>query len=240
VRTSEQLPALLRPARQVLRKKTYTNEPLPIYEEAKGRLPAPILDNNPEWVELYWKAWEILYTWNVARPAPGSPFVSNYLDEGGDENIYQWDTIFMIMFARYGHTVFPAIQSLDNFYCRQRDDGLIWRVFREDNGEEHWWGNFPNTINPPLFSWAEVESFRLTGDDSRFELVRPALERYAEWVETCWRKKGTAHGLYWNSGQGFGMDNSPRLGSGWVDMSSQMVLGYNSLADICHYLGLSG
>lgn len=92
----------------------------------------------------------------------------------------------MIMFARYGHTVFPAIQSLDNFYYRQRDDGLIWRVFREDNGEEHWWGNFPNTINPPLFSWAEVESFRLTGDDSRFEPVRPTLEN----MRTGWKLAG--------------------------------------------------
>ncbi|MCW5982996.1 MAG: hypothetical protein KIT09_33205 [Bryobacteraceae bacterium] len=190
-------------------KKTYNAEPVPLYEEARSRLPAPILGGNPELGNLYWKAWELLYKGNIKQPAPNSHFVSNYLNEGGDDNIYQWDTIFMIMFARYGHAVFPGVQSLDNFYCRQRDNGLIWRVFREDNGAEHWWGNSPNTVNPPLFSWAEVESYRLTGDDSRFALVLPVLEKYADWLETGRKRTGTVHDLYWNSRQGSGMDNTP-------------------------------
>jgi glycogen debranching enzyme len=44
------------------------------------------------------------------------------------------------------------------------------------------------------------------------------------------------HGLYWNTSLGAGMDNSPREGSGWVDMSSQMVLMYDSLAQIANVL----
>ena len=40
-------------------KNTYTPSALPRFEEAKAELPSPIWDENPEWVELYWKAWEI-------------------------------------------------------------------------------------------------------------------------------------------------------------------------------------
>ena len=37
-------------------KNTYTPSALPRFEEAKAELPSPIWDENPEWVELYWKA----------------------------------------------------------------------------------------------------------------------------------------------------------------------------------------
>lgn len=40
-------------------KKVYVPSELPRYEEARAALPSPIWDENPEWVELYWKAWEI-------------------------------------------------------------------------------------------------------------------------------------------------------------------------------------
>ncbi|WP_269541057.1 MGH1-like glycoside hydrolase domain-containing protein [Cerasicoccus fimbriatus] len=236
-------------------KKHYQPEELPKFSEERHRLPSPTLEGNPEWVAMYWKAWEIAFT-RLKKPKPCSPFVSNWIDEGlsvdgVDECLYQWDTIFMVMFARYGHSVFPAIQSMDNFYCRQHDDGLIWRVIREDDGSDHWWGggeNFARAINPPLFAWAEVESFKLTGDKSRFEMVIPVLEKYAEWIEA--HRKSDVHGLYWNNGQGCGYDNTPRdegrIGDpnqhsatdpqGWVDFSAQMVIQYNELAAMCDEL----
>ncbi len=240
-------------------KKEYIPQPLPIWSETKDQLPSPILSDNPGWIDMYWKSWEIAFR-GFKKPIPESPLVSNWLDEAFSENIFQWDTIFMMMFARYGHAVFPAIESLDNFYCLQRESGFIGREYLEKNGKlihfDHDGGlfskkGFKNTINPPLFSWAEVESYRITGDKSRFEMILPVLDKYAEWLnrdgdpaardwELNGRKsKSAEHKLYWNTPLGSGMDNTPRpaqKGAGWVEMSAQMVIMYNNLAIICDEL----
>jgi len=237
-------------------RKEYVPKPLPKYSESKGMLPSPILEGNPGWIEMYWKCWEIAFT-KFRQPKKGSGFVSNWLDEGfpggrHGPRIFQWDTIFMMMFARYGHDVFPAIESLDNFYCMQYDNGYICREIRETNGMDFVYGGRGNTINPPVFAWAEVESYRLTGDKSRFKMVLPVLEKYAEWLnrdgdprarnwEVNGRMSKTAeHKLYWNTPLGSGMDNSPRpsdKGCGWVEMSAQMVIMYNNLAVMADEIG---
>ena len=235
-------------------------ETLPTFEGKRDRLPRPILDGDPGWVDMYWRCWEIAFR-GLKEPPPGSPLVSNWLDEAFSENIFQWDTLFMMMFARYGHDVFPAIESLDNFYALQRESGYICREYRERDGRpihfDHGGGLFAetgwrNTINPPLFSWAEVESYRLTGDRSRFARVLPVLESYAGWLNrdgdpdaADWEANGrrsanTAHGLFWNTPLGSGMDNTPRpaeKGAGWVEMSAQMVIMFDHLAVICDELG---
>lgn len=216
-------------------KKKYLDEPLPSYAESKDKLPCPILDANPGWVRMYWKCWEIGFE-HFKKPPQGSGLVSNFLDEAFNPNIFQWDTIFMVMFARYQHHIFPAIQSLDNFYCGQHRDGYICREIREVDGEDFVFIGREHTINPPLFSWAEVESFKVTGDKSRLAMVLPVLEKYVGWLETGRKKPQAKHQLYWNTGLGSGMDNTPRTGSGWVDMSSQMVIQYNDIATICDVL----
>jgi glycogen debranching enzyme len=134
---------------------------------------------------------------------------------------------------------------LDNFYSRQHNNGYICREIKEETGKDFAYGGWGNTINPPIFAWAEVESYRLTGDKSRFKMVLPVLEKYAEWLNRDgdpraknWRENGrmshsAEHKLYWNTPLGSGMDNSPRpsgKGSGWVEMSCQMVIMYNNLA----------
>ncbi len=210
-------------------KKKYIEEPIPLFADSKSSLPSPVLDGSPELVDIYWVCWEMAFD-HIKKPTPQNGFVSNYLDEAFNPNIFQWDTIFMVMFARYGHHVFPAIQSLDNFYAKQHENGFISREIWETDGRDHHREWSPMAINPPLFSWAEAESLRVSGDTSRLESVIPVLEKYAEWLETARKKKYTVHGLYWNNRLGSGMDNTPRKGSGWVDMSSQMVMQYRDLA----------
>jgi hypothetical protein len=233
-------------------KKHYVPEPLPTFAESRDRLPRPILDSRPELVAMYWKCWELAFR-NIMRPPPGSPFVSNWLDASFNKNIFEWDSVFITMFARYGNDAFPAIQTLDNFYCRQRASGFIGREIHRSDGLETFVDGPKDAVNPPLFSWAEVESFRLTGDRSRFAMVLPPLEHYVAWLNrdgdpvtangTDWqahgrRASGSVHHLYWNTPLGSGMDNTPRHGNGWVDMSCQMVIQYNNLATICDELAL--
>ncbi len=227
-------------------------ETLPSFADAKRALPRPILDGNRGWLEMYWRCWELAFQ-HLRQPDPESGLVSDYLDAAFNGNIFQWDTIFMIMFARYGHRAFPAIQSLDNFYARQHASGFICREIRRDGSDLYCHGP-RDAVNPPLFSWAEAETFRTTGDKSRFAAVLPALEKYVAWLNTesdpdqyddlpDWVTKGrqstgSVHQLYWNTPLGCGMDNAPRGGNGWVDMSCQMVIQYNDLATICDELGL--
>ena len=233
-------------------KKTYTPESLPTFVEVRDKLPNPVIDGRPELVAMYWKCWELCFQ-HLKQPVAGSPFVSNYLDAAFNGDVFQWDTIFMIMFARYANGEFPAVQSLDNFYSRQHASGFIAREFRPNGGDVMYKGPV-DAVNPPLFSWAEVESFRLTGDKSRFAAILPPLEKYVEWLNRDgdpqnydslpdWishghRAAGSVHQLYWNTPLGSGMDNSPRSGNGWVDMSCQMVMQYKDLAAICEELKL--
>ena len=220
-------------------KRAYVEEALPTFRDNKKVLPDPILDGNPEWVQMYWKCWELAFT-RLRKPDPGSPFVSNYLDEAFNNNIFQWDTIFMVMFWRYAHHVFPAVQSFDNFYCRQHADGFICREIWETGpkaGQDHHAKTSAMAINPPLFSWAEAEHYRVSGDKARFAAVLPVLEKYVAWLEKNRVRPEAKHGLYWSNGSGSGMDNTPQRGSAWVGMSSQMVRQYRDLAFIARETG---
>ena len=214
-------------------------------EELKSRLPEPVLTDNPEWVDLYFKAWEI-FTDRIKKAPSGSPFVEYFIDEAFSEYIYQWDTCLMLFFARYGYHMFPTITSLDNFYRIQAADGYICREPSELTGECLCYKGCENSVNPPIFSWAEWGHFKLTGDASRFsETIRSVkdnseksvLQRlidYYHWVDN---NRNSSEGLYWNTPLGCGLDNSPRSGSSWICMSAQMALNAVCIARIARVVG---
>jgi hypothetical protein len=252
-------------------KKIYTPKPLPKFEEARAHLPSPIYEENPLWVATYWKAWELAFR-NFYEPQAGSGFVSQFIDAAFNPNIFLWDTCFLTMFCKYAHPLVPGIESLDNFYARQHEDGEICREIRRSTGEDYsewvndkagplfsrWGWNLSgadsrkvsrpvkyvgrrpaernpkltlDALNHPIFAWAELESFRLTGDRDRLALVWEPLARY-------YLLQG--NGLYitdWAS-----MDNSPRNqylidGGTGVDISSEMVLFARQMAEIATILG---
>jgi len=219
-------------------KKVYKSLPLPSYEAVKDILPSPIIESNPEWIDMYWFCWKTAFN-KLKKPLPGSPFVSNYIDEGFGPHIFQWDTHFMIMFWKYAHHIFPSIESHDNFYVSQEADGYICREIRETDGTPFFFRGKDNTINPPLFAWVEYDYYRMTGDDSRFHQVFPPIERYMEWIEKNRKYLGVKHSLYWQTNLGSGMDNSLRTGTGWVDISSQIKMSYDALAKIAEHIGNS-
>ncbi len=74
-------------------KKDFTETVIPTFETSKDKLPSPILENNPEFLELYWKSWQLAFD-HYKNPPTGSPFVSAYIDEAFAPNIFQWDTFF--------------------------------------------------------------------------------------------------------------------------------------------------
>jgi hypothetical protein len=94
-----------------------------------------------------------------------------------------------------------------------------------------------DALNHPILAWAELESYRVTGDRARLETVWEPLKRYYGALRTYLLQ---GNGLYmtdWAS-----MDNSPRNawiegGGTGVDISSEMVLFAQNLAEIARLLG---
>jgi hypothetical protein len=249
--------------------------PLPGFAQSRDLLPSPIYDENPVWVNTYWRAWELAFR-NFHDPAPGSGFVSQFIDAAFNKNIFLWDTAFMTMFCSIGHGLVPGIASLDNFYVKQHETGEICREIDRQTGRDFdpWvnsgrrplfsaWGfntaDRPVPIRytgreapdpPPMLTldaldnpiplWAELESFRYTGDRERLAAVREPLVHYYRALQKYLRQ---GNGLYvtdWAS-----MDNSPRnpslLGGGVaVDISAQMVMFARQLALLDSILGIPG
>jgi glycogen debranching enzyme len=256
-------------------KKEYQPAPLPKFEETKDKLPSPIFDENPVWIRMYWKSWELAFR-NFHEPAANSGYVTQFIDAAFNQNIFQWDTCFMTMFCNYAHPSVPGIGSLDNFYCKQYEDGEIPREIDRTTGVcfagwlnvegkplysvGGWKGWETNDRNPsveyrgrkppeqpshvtldamnhPIFSWAEMEHYRVTGDKERIALVYEPLKRYREALDTYLRQ---GNGLYmtdWAS-----MDNSQRnpyldRGGCGVDISSEMSMFDYDLARMAVILG---
>jgi len=138
-------------------KKTYLPRPLPTFINKKDLLPAPVFDEKPLWVEMYWKTWEIAFK-NFQEPSPGSGFVSQFLDPAFNANIFIWDGAFITMFLNVAHPLIPGISSLDNFYAKQHLTGEICREINRTSGIDlEFWKNAENL---PLFSrWGFDEYF---------------------------------------------------------------------------------
>lgn len=259
-------------------KKNYKDDRPLTFEQARPLLPEPVLEKKPEYIESYWHAWEIAFR-HLHVPSTESGLVSNFVDAAFNDNIFMWDTAFITMFCNLAHPYVPGIRSLDNFYCKQMDDGEIPRELVRRTGEnyERWvnhdrkplhsyfhhhykhrglgqtsdpayeqmykpdLGREPkeapyftlDNLNHPIMAWAELESYKHTGDGERLRQVWPPLLKY---YEAMCEHLYNRFGLFvtdWAS-----MDNSPRneyLGSG-VDISCEMTLFARNLAEIAQVL----
>jgi len=112
-------------------------------------LPGPIYDENPLWIEAYWKAWELAFK-NFYEPVEGSGFVSQFLDCAFNANIFFWDSAIQTMFLNVAHPLVPGISALDNFYAKQYSTGEICREINRTTGIDlEFWRDFEDV---PLFS----------------------------------------------------------------------------------------
>jgi hypothetical protein len=94
-----------------------------------------------------------------------------------------------------------------------------------------------DALNHPILAWAELESYRMTGDKARLGLIWEPLVRYYQALQNYLRQ---GNGLYitdWAS-----MDNSTRnawldRGGTGIDISSEMVLFARQLSEIAGIRG---
>ena len=212
------------------------------FEEAKTLLPQPVWEGRPKEIEMYWKAWEIAIG-NIKQVQEGSGFVAPYLDIAYNGNIFMWDASFMMMFARYGYRFFPFQHSLDNFYAKQHPDGFICREIKAD-GADCFERYDPVSTGPNLLPWAEMTYYKQYGDIDRLHKVFPVLCAYNRWLKL---NRTWPNGTYWSSGWGTGMDNMPRVPSGynliyshghmvWLDACLQQLFMADLLLEMGFYL----
>jgi hypothetical protein len=247
--------------------------PLPVFEAARALLPRPLFDEQPLWVETYWKAWELAYG-AMREPAPGGPLVAPHLaPPGPGDPLALWDMAFAAIPLSTAHPLAPGVAALDNFYARQYESGEIPGELGPD-GEEP--GEFRNPERRPLFSrrgwhwdrpretavefhgrdapvpgpwltldaldhpiaaWAELESFRYTGDRERLSRVFDPLLRQYRALHHHLRQ---GNGLFVTDGSS--MPGSPRdlhldRGGCGVDISAEMAMCARRLAAMATLLG---
>lgn len=188
------------------------------YQYRKELLPVPVLPGHEEWIDIYYKAWELAFK-NI-----------DYIQKDGWKPqltcmpgvgiIWQWDSCIMTFITNYANGTLSAFNNLDNLYrLRRESDGFMSMAYRIDSEGEA----YPGRINPPLMAWAEWETYLISGDSSRFEKVLPALEGCYSFIENNRRR---SCGLYWFEDSGSsGMDNSPRAGYPAVNLQG---------SDVCH------
>ncbi len=221
---------------------------LPKYEEIRSRLPIPQWEGHQRVIDCYYKAWEIAFA-NVNNPAPGTRFVSPFIDAACNDSIFMWDSVFMLMFGKYAHHIFNFQQTLDNFYSHQHQDGFISRQILEADSSEAFSRHDPSSTGPNVIPWCEWEYYLLTGDKERIREVFPPLMAYHRWLRMNRTWPG---GGYFTSGWGCGMDNQPRMNGYtsddvepsyhhghmvWVDACIQQIISCNVLIEMARICG---
>ncbi len=198
--------------------------------EWRKYIPVPIYDARPEYIDLYYKAWEIAHM--HVRNIEGMP-QDPYMDEAFcDTQLWIWDTCFMSLFCKFAPEVFPGVETFKNFYEVLYDGRSLPKVIPSER-EPEWTGAIPGVPsdiyihiadNPPLFAWGEYENALISADTEHIKDIlynKKYLEKHYEWIEGL-KSSETPRGVMsptcliseelgyrWEGGRS-GMDNTPR------------------------------
>lgn len=223
-------------SKNLFRQVSPERQSIPHLAEIKEVLPTPVLPEQPEWVEMYWRAWESIWS-SLRRPPKISGLPRHFLDIHCDDWLFMWNTAFMTQFGLYGRHHFNFIGMLDNFYAKQHEDGYICRQINGADGQDFFPPFDPNSTGPNIMAWAEWRYFRVTGDDSRLSQVFWPLLSLHRWFRS---NRTWPSGLYWATGLSSGLDNQPRVPDSklhhrhwsWIDASLQAALSARILEQI--------
>ena len=183
------------------------DQPWPVFEEIKERLPKPYWQEREEVIDCYWKVWEMAFG-NLRRATPTNGFVSDFIATAFNDCTFMWDSAFITLFARYARQVWHFQGTLDNFYAKQHPDGFICREISETNGDDRFERFDPSATGPNCLPLSEWQYYLDTGDRDRLERIFPSIAAYTQWLK---RYHTWPEGGYWTTGWGSGMDNQPRF-----------------------------
>ena len=211
-----------------------------------------IIYPNKDLVQLYETTWAIAAD-RVRKGPEGLP-ASPYLDENCyEDQIWIWDSCFMVMFSKYAPNAYPGKQTLDNLYLPILENTPSpLRVHLRDN--------------PPLFAWIEHDNYVFTGDKEHVKYVledkkflqrhfnyfnevpvgdeQPAISPNPIFRDVVKDEKNNIIGFTWTGGAS-GMDNTVRGRDAggykqilWIDAISQQALSALYISRLCDLYGL--
>ncbi len=230
-------------ARNEFREATIQRQSIPTFAAIKDRLPEPVLPAHGQWIELYWRAWEMALA-QLQRPATSSGLPAPVLESAGAGMIFASDTAYTTQYLVYGRRALPAITLLDNFYARQHSDGFLGRALSTVDGRDLYAPFDPDSSGQDILAWAEWNTYRQTGDENRLnQVIWPLLAHHR------WRRANRTwpNGLYWSTGASSGMSNQPRVPDGerhhqhwaWVDATLLAALNAGLLGKMAAQLGVT-
>ena len=223
----------------------------PSFEDAWELLPQPFWEGHEDAIGCYRGAWELAFS-NLRRPEPGSGFVASFIDTAFNDCLFMWDSVFILLFARYGRRTFDFQRTMDNLYASQHPDGFICREISTLDGRDRFERFDATSTGPNVMPWTEWEHYNDTADRDRLARVFPVLVAYHRWLR---RHRTWRDGTYWTSGLGSGMDNQPRFPTRpagrigwperltyhghavWIDMCLQQILSADLLLRMAEALG---
>jgi hypothetical protein len=202
-------------------------------------LPEPILDKNPEWVELYYSTWEILWN-NIDAGKSKYRAERKSSDKKTIKPENMWDQSLMTAFTMYAADVFPSMQVLDYYYAKQREDGCIpgnytgsYETVDAENNLDIY------SAHPVLFAWLELKYYDVTGSESRLKKVLPRLIDNFTWTNKN-ISDPTGLGIYYDET----LDRLMQYGSkeriecsALINFTCQQALAAMSIANIATALG---
>jgi len=207
--------------------KEYSSPPPPAFDRIRHMLPCPILegDENRPLLDAYWYAWQIAFDRWLYEPYEKGQAVANICgcrDWGEFGSTVDYDTFFIMQFVRYARGAYPYIDSYDNMYARQHENGMINK--EGDNSNFEVYSSSPTM--PTALAWAEWENYLVSGDKNRLGNVLLPLVKLYEWF-SCYQRD--VDGFYY-SGQGGHGDWS-------ICANAFQALSAKSLADIARETG---
>ena len=219
----------------------------PRLDAVRHLLPVPHWEGHERAVDCYWKVWDLAFR-NIRRPTAENGFVANYIDTAFNDNLFMWDSAFILLFARYAVKAFDFQRTLDNLYCKQYADGFICREIRESDGCDAWHRFDPSATGPNVMPWTEWEYWLATGDRDRLSRVFIPLAAFHRWMRAY---RTWPDGTYWANGLSCGMDNQPRMPAdedrahyhghlSWIDTCFQQVFAAGLLGRMAAILGRDG
>ncbi|MEI8195294.1 MAG: hypothetical protein WCI73_05235, partial [Phycisphaerae bacterium] len=219
--------------------------PLPTFDGTRHLLPRPMWQGHASVIACYWKAWELAFA-HLRQPTAASGLVTPYIDMAFNGHVFLCDSVFSLMFGRYGARAFDFQRTMDDLYCKQHIDGFICREIDAADGQDCFHRHDPSSTGPNVFAWGEWEYYRNFADRGRLARVFPVLLAYHQWMRD---HRTWPDGSYWSCGWASGMDNQPRVPEGyspahspahqaWVDACLQAILSARVLLRMAQELGM--
>ena len=182
--------------------KEYYGETPPKFSTIADKLPIPILDGeeNQPLLDSYWYAWSVAFDEWLFESKDKSQVVTNlcgYPNWGPFGSTMDYDTFFIMQFARYANGAYPYYTVLDNLYARQHHNG---RIHKETSALGYEVYSSSPTL-PSALAWTEWECYLISGDKDRLDKILLPLVKLYEWFQTYQRDED---GLYYNEQHGHG------------------------------------